>query len=192
MPENSNNGIFHGAIKFLLNILLILAILSTILFLAYSFVIPSPGEYDDPETDLQESFPWNPNIFQEFNSVTYLLGMGMLRHMAFFPSYVTAVTLISMVARVFFVLFINRIRKTFLNGEEIDISKYVEWGIGSIVGAIIYIAGTVSAKTYTDVALATLLLSSACLILYLLHPDYGFLIALKERISGTKKTEKPN
>lgn len=158
-------------VKFTLNLLFLLAILSTSFLMVYRFTIPTPIEYDDPDTaDIQESFPWNPNILSNSTGVLKLFFMGFLRHIALLPQNVGTIELISMVGNVFLVLFIYSIRKTFLASPSLGIHNYVEWGIGSIVGAIIYIAGTNYVRREIDVGIAVILLSVACLVLYIVHP----------------------
>jgi len=191
MTNNGDESKIRWVIKLLLNFLLILIIVATVAFVTNRFFIPAPDEYDDPSTeDIQESFPWNPNIMTDGLRVLQLFGMGALRHLAILPQHVTTINLISMIGYVFFVLFIYGMRETFESGKEIGIDRYVQWGIGSIIGAIIYLGETVSLRSAGDTSIAILWFSVACVIRYVIHSRYGILLPLQERIRGTKKTEK--
>jgi len=180
-------------IKWLLNFLLIIAVLSSFVFITWHFFLPTPDEYNDPTTSVEESFPWEPNIFSSnsnFTRALNLLVMGILRHIALLPQRMRTVELISMVGYTFLVMFINSIRKTFLSQKKLGIHNYVEWGIGSIVGGIIYVVGTTSVRSIPDVAFAAVCFSIACVILYLIHPHVGLFHALKEKIQKKQAREK--
>jgi len=181
----SSKGVYFYGVKILLSFVLIVAILSSLAFVAYQLILPDADEYDNPETPVQESFPWNPNIFTNGSDVVYLLSMGILRHVSILPQHITSSTLIVMVGYIFVTMFIYRVRKTFLQLErerrELGIHHYVEWAIGSIIGAIISLAGIVRLDI-GNITSGILWLSISVLIVYIIHPRLGLLFAIKSRI----------
>ena len=185
----SLDGLIAIAIKTLLFLVLAVVIAASLIAVLSMFIFPLSYEYDDPNTAVEETFPWNPNIFTNGKKVLSLFVMGMLQHIATLPEHMRSATIISLVGYVFVTIFIYRIRRTFLdflNGKvpQIGIHNYVEWGFGSIIGAIIFITGIVS--DVADLASATsgiFWLSISALVVYIIHPHLRLLRAIKDRIN---------
>lgn len=135
----------------------------------FIFVLPKGFEYDDPNTEIDESFPWDPDVRTNLGKVLELLLMGILRHVATLTTHINSQTLASLVSRAFFVLFIREIRAVYLTGK-IGIHHYVEWGIGSMIGALMYIMSSDYIADLRGISILSLSISIACVILYLIHP----------------------
>lgn len=180
----------RSAIILFLNFILLLTIFTACVTAFYRLVIPTASEYDDPNTATQESFPWNPNIMSNFTGVVSLMEMGILRHVALFPENVSTIGLISLVGYVFLIMFVLSIREKVEHNEDFDIATYVQWGIGSIIGAMIFITGTINLESVSQIAVATITLSGACLILYLIHPKEGLFKALRAKTKDSDDKDK--
>jgi hypothetical protein len=165
-----------------INIILCVSLFSTVFYVFSVIMIPTAKEYDDPNTDDQESFPWNPSVYTELDKVLRLYFSALLRHLSLFTFYVNTAVMITWVSRIFYLVFIYSIRNTLLEREKFGIHNYVEFGIGSIIGSILYISGTTYFRELPDASIAIVYLTIASVILYSYHPHLGLFVAIKNRI----------
>lgn len=155
------------AIRFLLNFLLAIAIASTVAFVLFQFFLPTASEYDDPTTEIQESFPWEPDIFKNGAGAWHIFKRAVVRHWATLPEHMTATVLITGIGLAFATLLIYDMRETFVvRRDPIELSHFVKWGICSVIAAIIYVAGKTSIHKAPEVTLLVIGLSLGAFILY--------------------------
>ncbi len=172
IPERDG---FSSYIEFAISFLLGFAILASIYFVIHEFFMPTALEYDDPTTSIQETFPWAPNLFSDSGSAMRLLGMGILRHISLLPQNVTPASFVTLLGTIFLILVVYDIKRTFLSRTEITIEKYVRWGIGSVVTAVVYIAASATVARSVELSLAVILFALTALIFYLMLPRSSLL-----------------
>jgi len=181
----SRKGIqYTPIIKSLLFFAVAATIICTLIFTVTLFM-PDADEYDNPDTITNETFPWNPNILTNGKDVLNLLFMSTLRHLALLPQHIQSKPLITLVGYVFTTMLLYRVRRAFLHSlskkEPIGLDEYVQWGFGSIISAIIFLAGSTQIEI-TSKGFAIFLLSVSALVIYLIHPDVCLWSAIKNRL----------
>lgn len=150
---------------------MILLLFTTVVVIGSALLLPTANEYDDPNTvGVNESFPWNPNIFTDFDRVKELFILGILRHISTLPEHLNLYHIINFSSYVFFLIFIYGVRQEIKNNRKFQIHQYAEWGIAAIVGSIMSVVRTLGVRDISTVATATILLSISALLLYLIHP----------------------
>lgn len=112
--------------------------------------------------------------------------MGVFRHLAILSEHLDSSTLIVLVGYAFATMFLYRVRRIFLEWlsekrKMIGIHTYADWAFASIIGAIIFLAGTVGVGL-GDKIFGILLLSISAFVVYLIHPGLGLLFAIRNRI----------
>lgn len=187
--SNQNKNWYWKAINNILSILMILLLFTTIFVIGSALLLPTANEYDDPNTEeINESFPWNPNIFTDFDGVKELFIAGFLRHISTLPEHLNLYHIINFSSYVFFLIFIHGVKQEIKNNQKFEIHQYAEWGIAAIVGSIMSVVRTLGGRDISDVATATILLSISALLLYLIHPKNW----IKSFIEKYFERNKPN
>jgi hypothetical protein len=182
MIKNQNLDYFQWIIN-VINLIIVVSLFITVFHVLSVIFIPNANEYDDPSTNIQETFPWNPPLFKDPDKVLKLYLNSLLRHISLLNQHVSTVVLLTWVGRIFFLVFISNIKNTIQKKEKFGIHNYVEFGIGSIVGSIIYLTGTSYIREQPSAAYAIFFLSISCIVLYSIHPHIGGLFqAIKKRI----------
>ena len=182
---------YWSAIKKILSILMILLLFTTIIVIISALIMPSASEYDDPNTQVNESFPWNPSIFNNSGRVLELFIAGFLRHISILPEHLNLFHIINFSSYVFFLIFIYGVKQELENKKKFQMHNYAEWGIAAIIGAIMSLVRTLDTRDINDVTAATVLLSISAVILYLVHPKNWVKSFLEKYLNRIKSQKNP-
>lgn len=179
-------GLLGDSIKHILSVLMILLLIATAFVVVSAIFLPTAVEYDDPTTEeINESFPWNPDIFSDFEGVWNLYIKGLLRHISTLPEHLNLSTIINISSYAFYLIFIYGVRKEFKPNAKFQIHQYAEWGIAAIIGTIMSIVRTFKMSQITEVTSAVMIFSLSALLLYLMHPENW----LKSFLEKVKKND---